>query len=76
MTADTGAGVGPPDPRNGKATGEGGDSIGTTKTTAKVSISAETVKREADKFFLLWLTTGVDYHRRLARAASDAARKP
>jgi hypothetical protein len=69
------AGIAPPSPENEKAAGEGGSLIGATVIEGRLSIPAESVKREADHHFMLWLKTGIDYYRRLARAASDAARK-
>jgi hypothetical protein len=75
MTANTRAGVGSPDAKNEKGAGVGASLHGATKTAQRLSSSAESVKREADRHFVLWPKTGTDYHRRLARAASDAARK-
>jgi hypothetical protein len=68
--------TGPPKPKNEKGALAGAHLHGITKTTKTLSISAVSVKREAGHYFMLWLKTGIDYHRRLARAASDAARKP
>jgi hypothetical protein len=76
MTAETGAGVGSPEPEKEKGARAGANLHGATKTLSRLSISAETVKEEAGRHFAIWLKTGIDYHRRLARAASDAARKP
>jgi len=76
MTAqNAGAGIGPPKSKNEKATGQGGNLIGATVMEKRLSISAESVKREASRHFAIWLRTGIDYHCRLARAAADAARK-
>jgi hypothetical protein len=68
-------GVGPPCPENEKATGQGGSLMGGSVIEGRVSISAESVKREAGHHFMLWLKTGIPHHRRLARAAADAARR-
>ena len=76
MTAkQAGAGTGPPEPENEKGALAGAHLHGTTNTHRNVIITAEAVKQEADRHFLVWLRTGIDYHRRLARAAADAARK-
>ena len=48
---------------------------GITNTAQRLSVSAESVKQEADKYFMLWLTGHGEYYRRLARTAADAARK-
>jgi hypothetical protein len=70
-----GAGTGPPKSKNEKGALAGAHLHGATNTLQQLTSSAETVKQEADRHFLVWLRTGIDYHRRLARAASDAARK-
>ena len=72
----SGAVIGPPNSENEKGALAGAHLHGINKTAQTLSISSVNVKREADHHFMLWLTTGIDYHRRLARAASDAARKP
>jgi hypothetical protein len=48
---------------------------GQLNESAKVAATQETVNTEADRFMMQWLRTGVDYYRRLAHVAADAARK-
>jgi hypothetical protein len=77
MTAkNAGASIGPPCPENEKAALAGGSLNTQRYYTAKVVASAESAKQEADFRILQWLRSGgVDYYRRLAHVAADAARK-
>ena len=75
MTAiHSGAGVEPPTPKKEKGARTGANLHGITETRL-LSISAESVKREADHHFMLWLKNGVAHHRTIARVLGDAARK-
>jgi hypothetical protein len=61
---NTGADADPPRPGNEKASRAGGHLDGAREIGEKVSLSVEAAKREADRHFMLWLTTGIDYQRR------------
>jgi hypothetical protein len=74
MTTQIGA-TGPPQAVHEKAALVGGSLNGSARKNAKVTVSAEDVKREARQHLERWLMTGHSYYLALARAQLDAARK-